>query len=291
MNWMLVGTFFVSGLSIGSIYALAGVGLVLLYKASGVLNFAYGAIGGVAALTCWQLIQWSLPDSVGWLAALLVGAVLSLAFGRYIAPLLAYREPVVKAVATLGFALILLGLMNLIWGEQPRRMSLPTDTLGFRLFGVRLTGTRMLAFGFSVALTFGVLLFLARTRIGLWMRAVTNNRDVSALLGVNILYVETWAWTVSGILAGFTGVMLATMVRLDPTVLTFLVIPAMAAAVVGRMNSLAITLLGGMAIGIIESMLTLFPAVAPYRNATPFVIAILLIVWMQRNAQLAFSRE
>jgi len=291
MNWMLVGTFFVSGLSLGSVYALAGVGLVLLFKATGALNFAYGAIGGVAALMCWQVIQWGLPDPIAWFAALGIGAVLSLGYGRLIAPLLAYREPVVKAVATLGFALILLGVMNLVWGEQPRRMSLPTDTIGFRLFGVRLTATRIIAFLAAVGFTIGVLAFLNRTRVGLWMRAVADNRDVSGLLGIHILRVETWAWTLSGIFAGFTGVFLATMVRLDPTVLTFLVIPAMAAAVVGRLYSLPLTLVGGLGIGVIEAMLTLFPAISPYRSAAPFFVAILVILWMQRDAKLAFSRE
>ena len=99
MNLTLLGTFLMSGLSVGAIYALSGVGLVLLYKASNVLNFAYGAIGGVSAMACWQVIQWGSPDPVAWLVALMTGGVLSFGYGRYLAPLLAYREPVVKAVA------------------------------------------------------------------------------------------------------------------------------------------------------------------------------------------------
>lgn len=291
MSLMLLGTFFMSGLAIGAVYALAGVGLVLLYKASGVLNFAYGAIGGVAAMACWQIIEWGIPDPIAWVAALMIGGLLSVFYGRYLAHLLAYREPVVKAVATLGFALILLGVMNLLWGEAPRRMSLPTDTIGVRIAGIRLTGTRIIAILVALGLTFGVLAFLNRTRTGLWMRAVANNRDISALQGVRILQVETWAWTISGVLAGFTGVFLATMVRLDPTVLTFLIIPAMAAAVIGRLSSLGLTLIGGLGIGVIEAMLTLVPGISPYRSAAPFVIAILMIVWMQRHVRLAFSRE
>ena len=290
MNLTLLGTFFMSGLSVGAIYALSGVGLVLLYKASNVLNFAYGAIGGVSAMACWQVIQWGFPDPVAWLVALMTGGVLSFGYGRYLAPLLAYREPVVKAVATLGFALILLGFMNLFWGEAPRRMALPTDTVGFRIFGVRLTVTRMIAIFAALGLTAGVLAFLGRTRIGLWMRSVADNRDISSLLGVPIVSVETWAWTISGALAGFTGVMLATMVRLDPSVLTFLVIPAMSAAVIGRLTSLYATLFGGLAIGVVEAMLTLVPAISPYRSAAPFIIAILVIVWMQRHVRTALER-
>ena len=148
-------------------------------------------------------------------------------------------------------------------------MALPTDTVGFRVFGVRLTVTRMIAIFAALGLTAGVLAFLGRTRIGLWMRSVAENRDISSLLGVPIVSVETWAWTISGVLAGFTGVMLATMVRLDPSVLTFLVIPAMSAAVIGRLTSLYATLFGGLAIGVVEAMLTLVPAISPYRSGSP----------------------
>ena len=105
-----LGPFIVTGLSLGGVYALSGVGLVVLYRACGVLNFAYGALGMIGAMVAWQMIQSGLPAPLAWLACIMLATLLSLLYGGVLAPMLAYRETVVKAVATLGFALILLGI-------------------------------------------------------------------------------------------------------------------------------------------------------------------------------------
>jgi branched-chain amino acid transport system permease protein len=283
------GVFLVAGLGVGAIYALSGVGLVLLYRATGVLNLAYGAIGAAGAMVAWQLRQWGGPEAIGWVAAIVLATLLSVGYGRLIAPSLSYREPVVKAVATLGLALMILGLANWCWVEAPRRLSLSTDVLGFDALGVRVTGTRALAFAVAVSTTFGIAAFLRKTRTGLEMRALANNRVLSAVLGVPVVKVETAAWLISGILAGFSGLMFGNLVRLNPTVLTFLVIPAIAAAIVGRLDSLIATLLGGMAIGVIEAMATLIKPIATFRSATPFVVAAILLLWFQRKRRLTFS--
>jgi choline dehydrogenase-like flavoprotein len=87
----------------------------------------------------------------------------------------------------------------------------------------------------------------------------------------------------SGILAGISGLMLADLVRLDAIVLTFLVIPAMAAAVVGRLRSLWGTMVGGLLIGVLEAVATPFQVISPYRSVAPFVVAIIVILWLQRR--------
>ena len=140
----VLGLFFVSGLAVGSLYALGGIGLVVLYRATGVLNFANGAAGAAGAMTAWQLGQWDVWPPIAWLSCILVALVISLTYGRFIAPLLAWREPVVKAVATLGFALIILGLVSFIWIDDPRGLTLPTDKIGVRILGLRVTVTRLI---------------------------------------------------------------------------------------------------------------------------------------------------
>lgn len=282
------GLFLVSGLAVGSLYGLGGVGLVILHRATGVLNFAYGAIAAAAAMSCWQIIDWGWPEPVAWASAVLTGLILSLAYGRYVAPGLAWRDPAVKAVATLGFALIILGAVSFAWEDAVRKISLPTDTLGVRILGVRVTVTRMIVFFASLAIVGATIAYLERTRTGLHMRALANDRDHAALIGVPILKTETIAWSLSGALAGFTGLMYGDLVRLDPTVLTFMVIPAIAAAVCGRLRSLPITLLAGLVIGIIEAMLILVKPLAPLRSMTPFVVATIVILWMQRGKRLTF---
>ena len=285
----VLGLFFVSGLAVGSLYALGGIGLVVLYRATGVLNFANGAAGAAGAMTAWQLGQWDIWPPATWLACILVALAISLFYGRLIAPKLAWREPIVKAVATLGFALIILGLVSFIWIDDPRSLSLPTDKLAVRILGLRVTVTRLIVIATSIALVIGIWAFLKFTPIGLQMRSLANDRDLSALIGVPIVRVETFAWGLSGVIAGFTGLMFGDLIRLEPTVITFMVIPSVAAAICGRLEYLSLVLIGGLSIGVIESMLTLSPALKSVRPVAPFVIAAIVLLWYQRGQRLTFG--
>jgi len=283
------GLFLVSGLAVGALYALGGVGLVLLNRATGVLNFAYGAIGALGAMSAWQVLQWGYPEPVAWIVCLAIGVALSTGYGVLIAPGLAHREPVVKAVATLGFGIAILGAMNLLWVVNPRKLTLELDSVSLNIFGLRMTGTRLLALSAGIAITTGMGIFLARTRLGLMMRTLADDRQLAAVLGTPIRRVETIAWGFSGFLAGVTGMLFGDLVRLDPAVLTFIVIPIIATTVVGRLTSIKVTFLAGLAIGIIESFLTLYKPLAPFRVASPFIVAILVLMWLQRGRRLTFA--
>jgi branched-chain amino acid transport system permease protein len=277
--------FLVSGLGIGAVYALSGVGLVVLYRASGVLNFAFGALGALGAYCAWSLLDADWPPVVAWLAAIAAAALGSLAYGQFIAPRLAHRDRVVRAVGTLGFALVLLGLTMWLWGENPRRLGLPSDRSYWTVFDVRVTYTRGIALGLAALMVAAIGLLLARTRLGLAMRALANSRDLSALLGIRVLRVDTIAWVISGVFAGICGLLLANLVRLQAMQLTFLVIPAIAAAIIGRLNSLWQTAVAGIAIGVLESAATVLPVVAPYRTAVPFLVALLAMLVLAGRAR------
>lgn len=285
----MVGLFIASGLAVGSLYALAGIGIVVLYRATGVLNFAGGAAGAAGAMTAWQLTAWGFWEPLGWLACLLVAAAITLFYGRLIAPRLAWRETVVKAVATLGFALIILGAISFLWADDPRSISLPTDAIGVRLLGMRITATRLLLFAASIGIVIVIWLFLARTTIGLQMRALASDRDLAALMGIPILRVETIAWGIAGLLAGFTGLMFADLIRLEPSVITFMVIPGIAAAICGRLENLVVVLIGGLSMGVIENMLTMSTTLRGVRPIAPFVIAALVLLYYQRGQRLTFG--
>ena len=283
--------FLISGLGVGAVYAMSGVGLVVLYRSSGVLNFAFGALGAIGAYVAWSLLDRDWPQALAWAAAVLTSMLLSLAYGRWLAPKLAPRDPTIRSIGTLGFALIVLGFTEWYWSEQPRRLVLPTDSMAFEfaLAGgdVRLTYTRALGLLLAVLMMIGVALLLGRTRIGLKMRALANDRDLSALLGIRVLQVDTVAWLLSGAFAGVCGLLLANIVRLQATLLTFLVIPAFAAAIVGRLRSLPATVAGGVAIGVLEALAINVPGFAPFRTATPFLIALAMILLARADGRRA----
>jgi branched-chain amino acid transport system permease protein len=287
----VVGLFLVSGLAVGSLYALGGIGIVLLFRATGVLNLAAGAIGAVAAFVTWQLGDWGVFAPLTWVAGLLTGVLFALAYGRLIAPGLSWREPVIKGVASLGYALILLGLVSFLWNDDPRKLSFPTDAVSLSILGLKVTVTRLIVVVAAIGIVIAITVALNRSRIGLQMRALANNRRIASLVGVPILRVETVAWGVSGLIFGFTGLMFGSLVRLEPAVITFMVIPCIAAAIAGRLVSLPTVLVAGLAMGVIESLLTLSDTFKAVRPMAPYVIAIAVLVVMNLNRRLTFAGE
>jgi branched-chain amino acid transport system permease protein len=281
--------FVISGLGIGAVYALSGVGLVVLFRATGVLNFAFGAFGAIGAHCAWQLLKWKMPLAVAILAAVAVSTAISFLYGRVFAPMLSHRDIVVRAVGTLAPALVLIAIMGVIWGELPRRLQFPTDQMFISLFAVRLTYTRIIAIVLAIVMVVAITLLLTRTRLGLDMRALANDRDLSAVLGVRILYTETAAWIMTGIFSGFAGLLLADLVRLQGTFLTLLVIPAVAAAILGQLQSLWQTAVAGILIGITEAVLTPITWISPYRAAAPFIIALIAVTILGGTARAALK--
>ena len=281
---MILLMLLVSGLGIGAVYAMSGVGLVLLYRASGAINFAFGAMGALAAHVMWSALQGGAPQGLALLAGVATATAVGGFYGWLVAPLMQGRDAVVRSVATLGLTLILLGLMGMVWGEVPRRLSLGTDRFSIGLLGARLNGTRIAALAFTALGVIGLGLFLSRTRMGLAMRAVANDRELSEVLGVATRRVDMVAWLVSGAFAGMAGIFLANIVRLQPSFLTFLVIPALAAVIVARLTSLTGAAAAGLAIGLVEAGLSAFPDIAPYRSAAPFLIALAYVMAMSPAA-------
>jgi branched-chain amino acid transport system permease protein len=272
--------FIASGIGLGAVYALASVGLVILYRASGTLNFAFGAFGGVSAFLAWQLGDWDIPAPIGWIVGIAVSTALAYGYGRLFAPRLAHRDRVVRAIATLGLALFLFGGMALYWGiGVARRLVLPTDLSFVVLFGVRLSYTRLIALGLSLAMAGGIGLLLSRTRIGLGMRALASDRHISAAIGVRVTQIDSLAWLVNGLFAGIAGILLANISRLDAGTLTFLVIPAIAAAIMARLSSLPGAFIGGMVAGMIEALLIASsPEIANLRSAGPYIAALIFLM-------------
>lgn len=207
--------------------------------------------------------------------------MLSVGYGSLIAPRLSQRDPAVRATATLGYALVLLGIMLLIWRNDARTTTLPTDSGGFFVFGAHVITTQVVALGLALLTTIAVSVGLSRSRLGTAMRALAGDRELSTLLGIRVRRAETAAWTIGGIVAGLSGLLLANLVTTEPTTLTFLVVATLAAAVTGRLSSLWLTLLGGLFIGVVQSLALTSTGLSSYRNATPFVVAVVVLLGLQ----------
>ncbi len=294
-SWQDFQPFLITGLALGGVYALSGVGMVVLYRATGVLYLAFGAVGAFGALVSWQLIQWGWNQWVAYGACVVFSGLVTLAYGMIFGSALAGREPLVKATATLGLTLILLGVMDLLWtssGGESRSISLPTDNHGFTVGQINVTTTQVICVATGAVIMIATGAFLRYTKIGTAMRAMANDREITATLGVPIRRVEGAAWLGCGVLAGIAGVLLADLVALDATTLTFLVISSLAAALIAQLRSIVITFFAALVIGVVDAAIEASPSqgFSNYHDMTPFVLAAAAVLFANRKRVISTSR-
>jgi branched-chain amino acid transport system permease protein len=294
--------YIIQGLAFGGVYAVTGTGLVVLYRTTGVVNLAFGAIGAFGAHIAWALMGGSVANPsprvhglriLAYPMLVLVCAAVTVLYGMVIAPRLARRDALAKALGMVGIALFLLGIMRWKWDSaKPRSINLPTKL--FKIGGSIVTSTQVAALIFAVAVVIGVNLYLRRSATGTAMRAIANDRDVAALLGVPVRRVEALAWLASGVLCGCVFVMLPVLFKsLDQSTMTWFVIGALGGAIVGQFRSLWMTFVASIVIGVIEATATPFNGnlayVSKLRKMAPFVVAVLAIVWISRKRTVTLS--
>jgi branched-chain amino acid transport system permease protein len=295
LEWQFLKPFIVVGLAFGGVYALSGVGLVVLYRATGVLNLAFGAIGaGGALIAYWIVTHTGWPNWLAYTICVAFGGVVNLAYGMVFGPAFARRDPLVKMMGTLGLALILLGIMSWrapIGGAFARFLPLPSSSHIYTIWGTAVNLTQIIAIVLAFVLTALITIFLRVTKLGTAMRALANDREITATLGVPARRVEAAAWFGSGIVCGAAGLLLPDLLTsLDYSALTFLVISSLAAALIGRLRSLWVTLFGGLLVGLAQAVLAPYSSLTQYRSAAPFVLAIAALLVLSRRRVVTLSR-
>jgi branched-chain amino acid transport system permease protein len=287
--------FFILGIAFGALYAVAATGLVVLYRTTGVLNFAFGAIGTFGLFVNWTLLETTwFPHWLAYLMTIILSVAISLAYGVWIAPKFAQREPLVKTVGTLGLLLLIVGVIYVGWNTQNGfTYALPLKSFRYNIGHARINGVHILALVFGVAVTVGVTQFLKRSDLGTAMRAVANDRDVAALVGVPVARVEATAWALSGFICGVVALCAGSLLSFDLIGLTYIVISYLAAALIGRLRSLSATFAAGMGIGIVEQSLTPFKGSLLFLSAnktmTPFIFCIVAMLWFGRKRTIVLA--
>ncbi|MFD5134065.1 ABC transporter permease subunit [Streptomyces olindensis] len=238
-----------AGLSVGSAAALTGIGLIVTYRATGVLNFAHGAIAMVCAYALRQcVVEWGWPLWLGATVTLLVLAPgLGVVLERFVFRPLSVlgSDPAQTLVASIGVFVLLVGGAALLWGQGARDDApelMPDEPWG------QLAVVLVLAAGVAAVVRW--------TRFGRELRAVVDDRRLAVLGGIDADRVAAAGWAFGSFTAGLTGVLLAPYVRLDPYGLPLLVMEVVAVAVAARMRSLPVAVVVALGIGVAQSQLT-----------------------------------
>jgi sulfate-transporting ATPase len=289
--------FAILGAGTGAAYALVSMGIVLVYRGSGVLNFAGGAMGMVGTFAYWQLHD---RNGVPLVLAMIAGLALSGVTG-YLAYLLtrplANASQLIRVVLTLALLVVLQGLAGLHWRADANYSAeafLPQHSVKLAGFGVGID--RFIVIGAAFLLAAVVWAIYKFTRFGLATTAVSENADALATVGWSPNLVASVNWVLGAMLSCFSGILLAPTLGVSIGLATSLLLPAIAAAVIANLSSFPLTLVGGLLIGILQAELQKYVHLGGLGSGigqiVPFVVIMIVVVARGRGLPLrSFLQE
>jgi branched-subunit amino acid ABC-type transport system permease component len=288
--------FVIAGLTTGSLYGLAAMGLVLTYKTSGIFNFAHGAIAAGAAYTFYELnTRNDIPWGIAALITLFVVAPVAGVLLERIARGLADAPPAAKIVATIGLLLVVSGTATAIFGAAAINFPqfLPVDT--HRVGGVNLGTDQIISMVVALVSAVALYVFFRFSETGVAMRGVVDDADLLDLAGTSPARVRTQAWAIGSMFAAMSGILLAPSTGLDALLLTLLVVQAFGAAAVGAFTSLPLTYVGGLVIGVGGALATKYvvdvPNLAGFPPSLPFIVLFAVLLLMPKGRFVETSRK
>lgn len=243
-----------NGLSMGAIYALIALGFVLIFKSTGILNFAQGELCMVGAFICYQFATlMNVPYILSFLIAIALGALLGL-----LIDILFFRrlvgEPIYTTImVTVGLASILTCLSGLIWGHDIYSLRSPFMDKTVTLGEMVLSQAALYTIGVSILLFALFILFFNRSLLGVALKGTAEDSDTAGLMGINVKKMRMVSWTIGTIVAVVAGIFLAEQSFVQ-TSMSHTGIKAMSAAILGGMKSLVGAIIGGVIIGIVEGL-------------------------------------
>ena len=288
----------INGVTVGSVYALVALGYTMVYGIIGLINFAHGDVVMVGAMLATTLVISLVGGNVdGASAWMLVGAALAasiplcMALG-WLAERYAYRPlrraPRLTALITaIGVSIIIQNVAMMVWGRNYLSFPHVIEPVVYGLGGARITALQILIILGSILIMAGLLLVVHRTRLGTAMRATAQNPEVAGLMGVNINTVISAAFLIGSALAAVAGVMVVTYYGVAQYTMGFMLgLKAFTAAVLGGIGNLGGAMLGGLLLGVIESLgagyigdLTNGVFGSNYQDVFSFIVLILVLVF------------
>jgi branched-chain amino acid transport system permease protein len=269
----------VSGISDGAVTALAAIGLLVLYKATGVINFAHGDLITLGAFLGVALVD---DHGLGYFAAmavmLVVMAAVGVGFERVAVAPLRGKSVHVVVIATLGLALAIRAIIANWQGNDPKRLASPVSEGVTSVLGAAVNHQRFLIVGLATAVLVLTSLFFARTRYGRQVRALAADRDMARLSGVRASALSMGAFAVSAALAGMCGMLIAPLTSANLLLGFGVMLNAFAAMIIGGFGSIRGVVIAAVLIGLVERVIGGY-VLTDYASALPFLFMIFAIAY------------
>jgi branched-chain amino acid transport system permease protein len=243
----------VGGLLSGVMYSLVAIGFVLIYKTSGVLNFAQGAMLLFAALTFVSLVERGVPFSLAFLVTFAIMVVLGIAIERVVLRPLVNKPPITLFMATLGLSYVIEGAAQLIWGTQVHGLDLGIDDTPFEVAGILISKFDLFAASIAAGMVALLTAFFRYTRIGLAFRAVADDQFAAFAVGLRLPRIWAIVWTAAGAVALVAGLLWGARLGVQFS-LSLVVLKALPVLVLGGFDSILGAIVGGLLIGASEKL-------------------------------------
>jgi branched-chain amino acid transport system permease protein len=270
----------VSGLSTGAVYALVALGLALIYRSTRILNFAHGDMTTAGTFVAFILLGLHAPFPIAALAAIVFGAALAMGFYFGILVPAQRREATQlgQIILTLGLGLILQGGVAYFGGTEPQSFPFPLSEFKVYSFpGVKVSQLSLGTLGISLLCCILFYLLVQKTRIGLAMRAASENLQAAQTLGIPTRRVLAFSWGLAAALGVLAGLFLAPALLLDPFFMLEPFLKGFAAAILGGLNSLPGAIVGGLILGVAEAWTGGFISIA-FKNSFAFLVIIVVLL-------------
>jgi branched-chain amino acid transport system permease protein len=267
----------VSGLSIGALYALVALGLVLIYRSTRILNFGHGDVATIGTFFAFTFLSHNVSGIIAFPAALIIGAVLAMVF-YFVILIPAQRRNATllgQIILTVGLSLIIQGSVSHFWGTEPQSFPFPlSDTKTWKVYrDVVISELSLGALVIGLLGSLSLFLLVQKTRLGLAMRATSENLPAAQTLGIPTRRVLSLSWGLAAFLGVLAGLFLAPALLLDPFFMLEPFLKGFAAAILGGLNSLPGAIVGGLILGVAESLAGGYITVA-FKNTLAFVVII-----------------
>lgn len=281
----------VTGLAQGSIYGSLALALVLIYRATGIVNFAQGELGMFSTFIAWTLItNHGFSFWPAFALTLLVSFVGGVALQRAIIRPVERAPELTVVMITIGLLVVLNGLAGWIWGPEIRGFPSPFPAKPWHVGSVSVSQQDVGTFVVCIA---GVLLlwaFFRFTKLGLGLRAASVGGETSRLLGVRVSWMYAVGWGLAAVLSAVSGMMAAPSLFLQPTMMQSVLIYAFAGAVLGGIDSPAGAVLGSLALGVGLNVIDTYVNVITPELTLPVALGVLLVVLVFRPTGLFGQR-
>ena len=245
-----------TGLSTGSLYAILALALVLIYRSTGVVNFAQGEMAMFTTFIAWSFINWELHFWVAFFLTLLIAGI----FGALVEVVLLRpvenAPPLNAVILTLGLFTLLSSVALRIWQGQPKSFPSPEvfDGAPLTLGPAAISRPNVGVFCMSVLIMVAIYLLFNYTKLGLAMRAAAQNRIASQLVGIRVGRMLALGWALSAMVGAVAGMLLAPTIFLSPSMMLGVLLFAFAAAVLGGLDSPMGAIVGGLTLGVVQNM-------------------------------------